>query len=116
MSVNRMPSSRFSGKLVHSQEIWWISQTSDFSHDLIQKTTSADDRGSWFIFIHRKKRMAKCSIFLQSMGDARDVFFSIMPPYGQSRISGRQGRFTVHVNKVCPSVFGGRNMENGLFL
>lgn len=54
---------------------------------------------------------AKCSIFLQSMGDARDVFFSIMPPYGQSRISGRQGRFTVHVNKVCPSVFGGRNMD-----
>ena len=50
MSVNRMPSSRFSGKLVHSQEIWRISQTSYFSHDLIQKTTGADDRDSWFIF------------------------------------------------------------------
>ena len=49
-------------------------------------------------------------------GGCTGCFFSIMPPYGQSRISGRQGRFTVHVNKVCPSVFGGRNMENGLFL
>ena len=24
--------------------------------------------------------MAKCSIFLQSMGDARDVFFRLCPP------------------------------------